>query len=160
MWSRPRPTTRPPIRSTEFRSSSKQAQDDCYVRRRPATLYAFIPPPLSTTQVPRSPGPQAPRPLMASSSFAQDHSYPPLPPTPHDITRSETNYSSASTFAKNRYLPDDDGDTEAQPLPKEGSSQWDQPPPPEPQRPARRWWQGVRIHTTTYSLFILVLSPR
>lgn len=85
---------------------------------------------------------------MATTTYHQDHSYPPPPSTSsHDITRSET---PASAFVKHRYLPDDDGDDdtlEAQPLPKDGSPQWDQPPPqPEPQRPARKWWQRVRVH--------------
>lgn len=87
---------------------------------------------------------------MATTTYPQDHSYPPLPSTSsHDITRSETNYSSASALVKHRYLSDgDDDDTiEAQPLPKEGLPQWDEPPPPpEQQCQARKWWQGVRVH--------------
>jgi len=89
--------------------------------------------------------------MATTTPYPHDHSYPPLPSTSsHDITRSDTNYSSTSAFVKHPYLPEDDDDNtiEAQPLPKEGLPQWDQqpPPPPELQRPARKWWQGVRIH--------------
>jgi len=84
---------------------------------------------------------------MATAPYTQDHSYPPLPPPSLDINRSETNLSSPSSFAKHRYLPDDDNDTEAHPSPKVDAPTWDQPPP-ELQRPARKWWQGVRIHTS------------
>jgi hypothetical protein len=99
--------------------------------------------------------------VMATSTYPQDHqghSYPPLPPTSHDINRSETNISSVSSFAKKRYPPDDDDDnetdTETNPLPKEVATQWDQPPPPlEPQRQARKWWQTVRVHANYLSLF-------
>lgn len=61
---------------------------------------------------------------------------------------SETNSSFTSSFAKNRFPPDDDTDnyTEPHPFPKDVAPQWDQQPAPlDPQRPARKWWQGVRI---------------
>jgi hypothetical protein len=89
--------------------------------------------------------------MAATTPYPQDHSYPPLPFASHDMDRSETNFSTSS-IAKNRYLIDDDNDSEAHPFPKEGAPQWDQPPPPpEPQQPARKWWQGVRIHTSYLS---------
>ena len=131
----PTSSTRRQTSSTSSTVNSKP-QDDCYLQRRLVTRYSH-------------------HTLFVMATSAQNHSYPPTPSASHDITRSDTNYSSTSAVAKHRYLPDDD-DTEAQALPKEGSPQWDQPPPPpELQRPARKWWQGVRIHTT-YPFFTLL----
>lgn len=104
--------------------------------------------------------------LMATATYSPGHSYPPLPPISHDMNPSETDISSTTSFAKHRYPPDDDNDydtepREPNPFPKDLPPQWDQPPPPlELQRPARKWWQRVRLHTNYLSYpFPFSLSP-
>ena len=142
-------------------STSRSSPDDCFLLPTTTTTVTTTTHSLHTLFTTHSD-----RLVMATATYPQDnqdHSYPPLPPPSHDMNRSETNVSSTSSFAKNRYPPDDDNeddnDVEPSPFPKEAASQWDQPPPPlEQQRPARKWWQVVRSHTTSLS-YLSPFSP-